>query len=265
MNAGFEAPGPIALSGDDVALFASDMHLGDHDPRTARAFLAALEAAWPQASHVFLLGDLFEAWVGDDQPDAVAADAIGAFARISGAGRKLFVMRGNRDFLLGRLPPAAGQAPDFVERSGATMLDDPCTIELFGQAVVLAHGDALCTDDREYQNIRALVRAAPWQDQFLVRPLAERLALARQLREQSEQSKASRYEIGDVADAAVEAALRAAGARLMIHGHTHRPACHEWRLDDGPARRWVLSDWDASSGRGGFLRVDRNGFVRLPA
>ncbi|HRO59906.1 MAG TPA: UDP-2,3-diacylglucosamine diphosphatase, partial [Burkholderiaceae bacterium] len=226
------------------------------------------------ANHVFLLGDLFEAWVGDDQPDAVAADAIRAFAQISETGRKLYVMRGNRDFLLGRVPPAAGQgtaaaepgaqAQGFVERSGATMLDDPCTIELFGEPVVLAHGDALCTDDHDYQKIRAVVRGDAWQTQFLTRPLAERLALARQLREQSEQVKASRYEISDVAQAAVDATLRAAGARAMIHGHTHRPACHEWQLDGGQAHRWVLSDWDAAIGRGGFLRVDRNGFARLP-
>ncbi|MCM5569470.1 UDP-2,3-diacylglucosamine diphosphatase [Burkholderiaceae bacterium FT117] len=233
------------------------MHLGDHDPATAALFLDRLEAAWPRASHVFLLGDLFEAWVGDDQPDEVAAQALAAFARIAASGRRLFVMRGNRDFLLD-----AGPGSRFAERCGATMLADPCLATLFGEPVVLAHGDALCTDDVDYQRIRAEVRTDGWQAAFLARPLPERLAIALSLRAESERVKASRYP-SDVNRDAVEALLRAAGAAAIVHGHTHRPARHAWRTggpDGRPAVRWVLPDWDAADGRGGFLWARESGF-----
>jgi len=251
------AQGP-ALSGGDVALFGSDMHLGDHDPATAALFFQRLEAAWPRASHVFLLGDLFEAWIGDDQPDAVAADAQALLARIGSSDRKLYVMRGNRDFLLdaGR---GEHDAPRFSDRCGATMLDDPCLVTLFGEPAVLAHGDALCTDDLDYQRVRAEVRSPGWQRAFLARPMTDRLAFARSARAESERAKAARYP-SDVNAGAVEALLREGGARLLIHGHTHRPACHAWRLDGQIARRWVLPDWDAIDGRGGFLWADARGF-----
>jgi len=242
------APVPC-LSGSDVALFGSDMHLGDHDPATAALFFQRLGAVWPRASHLFLLGDLFEAWVGDDQPDAVAADAQALFARISASGRRLYVMRGNRDFLLG---------PRFAERCGASLLDDPCLVTLFGEPALLAHGDALCTDDADYQRIRSDVRSPGWQRDFLARPMADRLAFARSARAESERAKAARYP-ADVNAGAVDAMLREAGATLLIHGHTHRPACHEWPLDGRTARRWVLPDWDARDGRGGFLWADARG------
>lgn len=285
------SPSAPSLSGVDVGLFASDMHLGDHDPATAALFVERLAAAWPQASHVFLLGDLFEAWVGDDQPDAAARDALALFALITGSGRTLCVMRGNRDFLLDAGPGApddrAAVGPEaasarFFARTGATMLDDPCTADLFGAPVVLAHGDALCTDDSQYQRIRAQVRGAAWQADFLARPLAERLAIARSLRAESEHVKAERLRgglsdgvsagvsddrladlPGNVNADAVDALLRASCALTMIHGHTHRPACHQWRLDGRAARRWVLPDWNAATGRGGFLLADANGFSRL--
>jgi UDP-2,3-diacylglucosamine hydrolase len=251
------APGP-SLSAADVALFASDMHLGDHDPATATLFRQRLEAAWPRASHVFLLGDLFEAWVGDDQPDRVAAQVRQLFGRITASGRRLFVMRGNRDFLLDTGSPAG---PVFAADCGATMLDDPCIATLFGQPVVLAHGDALCTDDTDYQRIRSQLRSPAWQQAFLARPLAERLAFARSARAESERAKAARYP-SDVTRAAVDALLAESGAQLLIHGHTHRPAHHRWTQADGrPGERWVLPDWDATDGRGGFLWVSADGFA----
>lgn len=285
------SPGAPSLSGADVGLFASDMHLGDHDPATAALFVDRLATAWPQASHVFLLGDLFEAWVGDDQPDATARDALALFALITGSGRTLYVMRGNRDFLLdagegapddrAAAAPSAGPAR-FSERTGAAMLDDPCTATLYGEPVVLAHGDALCTGDTQYQRIRAQVRGAAWQADFLARPLAERLAIARGLRAESERVKSERLRGGpsdhvsadvsadlpaglpdDVNTEAVDALLRASGALTMIHGHTHRPTCHHWQLDGRAARRWVLPDWDAATGRGGFLLASADGFSRL--
>src|SRR5690606_8759788 len=130
---------------------------------------------------------------------------------------------------------------------------------LFGKPAVLAHGDALCTDDAEYQRIRSEVRSAGWQRAFLARPMAERQAFARSARAESERAKAARYP-SDVNAGAVDALLREAGASLLIHGHTHRPACHEWLLDGQTARRWVLPDWDAIDGRGGFLWLDARGF-----
>ncbi len=268
----------IALSDCDVGLFASDMHLGDHDPATAALFLEALQAAGSKATHVFLLGDLFEAWVGDDQPDTVARDALALFGRLTAGGCRLFAMRGNRDFLLN---VAGGR---FSALTGAVMLDDPCTVTLFDEPVVLAHGDALCTDDADYQRVRARVRGEAWQSEFLARPLDERLAIALALRAESEGARARRESesdpgstrakgepsgsplsaladsAGDVNQGAVDEALRAAGAATIIHGHTHRPACHEWQLDARRARRWVLPDWDAGAGRGGFLRADARGF-----
>ena len=245
------------LSGTDIGLFASDMHLGDHDPDTAAWFFDRLEAAWPHASQVFLLGDIFEAWVGDDQPDAVATEAAAVFARIAGSGRRLWLMRGNRDFLLdsGRGQPQGG----FAERCGAIMLDDPCVVRLFGDTVVLAHGDALCTADVDYQRVRSQVRSEGWQQAFLARTLSERLAFARAMRAESERHKAGRYPV-DVDTREVDALLRSASAGTLIHGHTHRPACHRWQFDGLPAQRWVLPDWDAREPRGGFLWVSADGY-----
>ncbi|MFA7666004.1 MAG: UDP-2,3-diacylglucosamine diphosphatase [Burkholderiaceae bacterium] len=245
------------LSGNGVGLFASDMHLGDHDPDTAAFFFEKLAAAWPRATQVFLLGDLFEAWVGDDQPDGIAAEALTQFARIAASGRRLWLMRGNRDFLLdtARDTPQGG----FAERCGAVMLDDPCVFDLFGEPVVLTHGDALCTDDTDYQHLRTRLRSVQWQQAFLARPLPERLAFARAMRTESERYKAAAGAPADVAQTAVDALLRACGARTMIHGHTHRPACHRWSDAYGDACRWVLSDWDARDGRGGFLWATAEG------
>jgi len=250
------ADAAVVLSGGDVAIFASDMHLGDHDPATADRFLASLERVWPQASHLFLLGDLFEAWVGDDQPDAVAARLCELLRRVSDAGCRVFVMRGNRDFLMDE---PGTPAPGFTLRTASRLLDDPCRVDLFGEPVVLTHGDALCTSDTAYQEIRRLLRSPAWREAAVKRSLTERLVIARDLRERSEREQAGR-DPTDVTVGAVETCLRQFQVRTMIHGHTHRPAHHVWALDDAPAHRWVLPDWDAKADRGGFLRVDRDGF-----
>ena len=260
----------VGRTAREVALFCSDMHLGDHDARTAAHFLERLDAQARTASHLFLLGDLFEAWVGDDQPDAVARELIDRLAALAAAGTRVYAMRGNRDFLLDvAFPPEAATRPvrSFGERTGATLIDDPCTVTLFGEPVLLAHGDALCVDDVDYQRARALARSDGWQRDFLARPLDERLRIAGELRGESRRVQAARAmgdaDPGDVAPEAVEAAMRNAGVRTMVHGHTHRPACHRWTLDGAPARRWVLPDWHAGgngSSRGGFLRVDASGW-----
>ncbi|MGD9942517.1 MAG: UDP-2,3-diacylglucosamine diphosphatase [Burkholderiaceae bacterium] len=269
----------LELAGKDVALFCSDMHLGDHAPATAALFFDRLDAQIGSISHLLLLGDLFEAWVGDDQPDAAAAALIDRLRRFTAAGGQALAMRGNRDFLLD-VPfppdsPAAG-TPRFSVRSGARLLDDPTRVRLFGEPVLLAHGDALCTADHGYQQMRGLVRTPAWQAGMLQRPLLQRLALARQLRDDSEQKRYAADGPGsgaqdpfDVVAGDVDAALTAADAAAMIHGHTHRPGCHRWRLDSRMARRCVLPDWlaadDAPDGRprGGFLRIDAGGWQSI--
>ncbi len=254
----------------DVALFASDMHLGEHDAATAAQFLAAFDRTANSATHVFLLGDLFEAWAGDDQPDAVAANFIDRLRRLVARGTAIFVMRGNRDFLLDVPLDASPATKSFSHRSGVTLLDDPSVLRLFGRTVLLAHGDALCTGDVEYQRARAIVRSHEWQADFLARPLDERTAIARQLRDASRRVQAARAlegnEPGDVDEAAVVAALRDADAQVLVHGHTHRPALHRHDVDGATRERWVLSDWHAGGGepaRGAFLRVDRDGYSTI--
>ncbi|MCD6673149.1 MAG: UDP-2,3-diacylglucosamine diphosphatase [Burkholderiaceae bacterium] len=263
----------IGRNSADVALFASDMHLGEHDPATATQFLAAFDRAAGSATHVFLLGDLFEAWAGDDQPDAVASNFIERLRRLAAQGTTVFVVRGNRDFLLDVPLPATPGVQSFSQRSGSTLLDDPSVLRLFGRTVLLAHGDALCTGDVEYQRARAIVRAREWQADFLARPLDERMAIARQLRDTSRRVQAARAleggEPGDVDEAAVVAALRDADAQVLVHGHTHRPALHRYDVDRTMRERWVLSDWhaggDGQASRGAFLRVDRDGWRTLRA
>ncbi|MBW7923895.1 MAG: UDP-2,3-diacylglucosamine diphosphatase [Burkholderiaceae bacterium] len=168
----------------DVALFASDMHLGEHDEATATQFLAAFDRAAAAATHVFLLGDLFEAWAGDDQPDAVASAFIARLAALARQGVALFVVRGNRDFLLDVPLPGASAVASFSQRSGAALLDDPSLLRLFGRRVLIAHGDALCTGDLDYQ--RARDRAQP--------RLASRLPRASARRADGHRAPAARHE-----------------------------------------------------------------------
>ncbi len=254
-----------------VALFASDMHLGEHDAGSGAHFLAAFDRVAGSASHLFLLGDLFEAWAGDDQPDVVASAFVARLRLLTQRGTTVYVMRGNRDFLLDVPLPVAARATPFSQRSGATLLDDPSMVRLFGRSVLLAHGDALCTDDVEYQRARAIVRSPAWQADFLARPLDERLAIAHQLREQSRRVQAARAleggAPGDVDDEAVVAALRESGAQALVHGHTHRPAIHRHEVDGTMRQRWVLSDWHGGRGdeapRGDFLCVARDGWRTL--
>lgn len=259
----------IAIGDDpaDVALFASDMHLGEHDPATAAHFLDAFDRVAPVATHLFLLGDLFEAWAGDDQPDAIAAAFVARLRALADRDTQVVVLRGNRDFLLD-LPLPGSELPSFSARSRARLVDDPSTVRLFGRRVLLAHGDALCTGDVEYQRARAMARSDEWQRDFLARPLDERMAIAGRLRDESRRVQAARAleggEPGDVDPGAVEQALRDAQAHALIHGHTHRPALHRHEVDGVECERWVLSDWqeprEGRPARGAFLRVDRDGW-----
>lgn len=234
----FSAPDLIAPAHWRLLEFVSDVHLSDQDPATAALWSAYLTGV--QADALFILGDLFEVWTGDDQiggPDAFIARRIAELKQLSQRSA-VFFMQGNRDFL-------AGQA--LMQACGAQLLADPSVLQLGSQRVLLSHGDALCLDDTRYLEFRAQVRSPAWQQAFLARPLPERQALARQLRQQSQQEQARRQASGqdhaDVDDAAADQLLLAAQSRLLVHGHTHRPARH--RLANG--HREVLSDWDAQA------------------
>jgi UDP-2,3-diacylglucosamine hydrolase len=251
----------ITLTGNDRGLFASDIHLDDQDPATARLFFDMLGREAPDVTHLFLLGDLFEAWIGDDDDSAVGQHLLQVLARLSDAGVHVFLMRGNRDFLLDVPRPgraghqdASADAPAcYSAQAGATMLTDPCRIKLFGVRTLLSHGDFLCTDDTRYQAFRAQSRTGSWQQAFLEQPLAVRQASARAMREQSQREKIGKLEaLMDVNTQAVRNAMRDADAMQMIHGHTHRPAVHRDPAGAGTLR-WVLPDWDARSGRAGML------------
>lgn len=217
-------------------LFISDLHLDTRRPAVTALFLdflAALDAAG--CAGLYILGDLFEAWVGDDSDDAHDRQVIDALRALTGRGVPVSLMHGNRDFLIGER---------FARASGCTLLADPTVIDLGGEPTLLMHGDTLCSDDHEYQQFRHLVRNPAWQQQFLAKPLAERRAIAANLRETSRQRTGEKAaDIMDVNPRAVEDVLRAYGLHRLIHGHTHRPAVHDLRVDGEPAQRIVLGDW----------------------
>ncbi len=233
------------------SLFISDLHLTAERPgANARFFRFLIETA-PAAEALYILGDFFEAWVGDDAlTDPFHAQVVAALQRLVSHGVRLYVMHGNRDFLL---------AEDFCRASGATLLTEPHVVNLFDRPTLLLHGDVLCTDDLDYQQFRRLVRDPAWQASFLARPLPERVALARELRARSEQVKGNkRPEITDANPDAVLNAFRQYGVQRMIHGHTHRPAHHRLMVDDRSCERWVLPDWYDT---GGYLSCGDDGCV----
>jgi len=238
--------------------FISDLHLRAEEPATFGAWARYLHST--PADAVFLLGDVFEVWVGDDalsDPSAqderfearCAQEMAAAAQRLS-----LFFMHGNRDFLVGQA---------LMTSCGATLLADPTVLDFDGQRWLLSHGDALCLDDTEYLQFRRQVQQPAWQEAFLAKPLAERKAIARSLRTQSEARKHSGAVYADVDNTAARQWLQAAGAHTLIHGHTHRPANHD--LGQG-LQRVVLSDWDAAATppRAEVLRLNASGLQRLP-
>lgn len=234
-------PPPSRAGQRPYSLFISDLHLTAERPAACARFLRFLDKTAQNAEALYILGDFFEAWVGDDAlADPFHAQVAAALQQLVARGVQLFVMHGNRDFLLGE---------DFTQATGANLLQEPHVVTLYGQPTLLLHGDTLCTDDLDYQRFRRLVRDPAWQAGFLARPSAERVALARQLRAQSERVKGNkRPEIMDVNPEAVRAAFRRHGVQRMIHGHTHRPAHHRLRVDAQACERWVLPDWYDTGG-----------------
>ncbi|GAB6849461.1 UDP-2,3-diacylglucosamine diphosphatase [Paraburkholderia kururiensis] len=236
-------------------LFASDLHLSDAIPRTVAAFEHFIRVTADQADSVFILGDLFEYWVGDDMlADPFVKRMVELMHTLSERGIALYVMHGNRDFLLGKR---------FMKAAGAIWLPDPIAITAFGTRIALAHGDALCTADRGYQIFRRFARNRLLQLLFLAWPFSWRQALAERMRRSSEAGRERpplpRY---DVTKKGVDALFKLSSAAVLVHGHTHRPAKHR----ESAGTRWVLPDWELDHGapRGGYLRVDAEGFKMMP-
>ncbi|MFY2764119.1 UDP-2,3-diacylglucosamine diphosphatase [Arenimonas sp. MALMAid1274] len=233
-----------------TVLLVSDLHLDPSRPAITQQFLSLLAGEARQAEALYILGDLFEAWVGDDDPGEPGAAVCAGLRALVESGVPVYLMRGNRDFLYGQ---------GIRERSGVQLLPDPCVVSLAGHPTLLMHGDLLCTDDTAYQAFRRQVRDPAWQSTFLSQPLAARQAFAAQARAASQQHQAGVSEaITDVNPDAVQALMHTYGVDRLIHGHTHRPAVHRLQLDDRPATRIVLGDWYE---QGSVLRVQAEGIA----
>ena len=236
-------------------LFVSDLHLDPVRPEITSLFLRFLREEAAGADALYILGDLFEAWVGDDDPSEAGAEVAAGLRALADAGVPLYFMHGNRDFLVGA---------DYARRAGMRILPDPAVVPLYGQPVLLMHGDLLCSDDTAYQAFRAQTRDPQWQQRFLAQPLEARLAFAAQARQASMarqremlQGDRGTFEtVTDVTPATVEATLARFGVDTLIHGHTHRPAVHELQVGARACRRIVLGDWYE---QGSVLRVDAHG------
>jgi UDP-2,3-diacylglucosamine hydrolase len=232
-----------------ATLFISDLHLDPSRPDITRLFGEFIDGEARQADALFILGDLFEAWVGDDDPSEPGAFAARGLKALADSGVPVHFIRGNRDFLVGE---------DYARRAGMAILPDPAVVVLYGRPTLLMHGDLLCTDDTAYQQFRAQTRDPAWQAQFLAQPLPARLAFAQQARAASQARQGELRDAGtmetitDVAPRTVAELFARYGIDTLIHGHTHRPAVHEF---DGK-RRIVLGDWYT---QGSVLRVDADG------
>jgi UDP-2,3-diacylglucosamine hydrolase len=229
-------------------LFISDLHLAADRPATTRRFERFLAEVVPGADALYILGDLFEYWIGDDALEFPFESGVGSALREITRSVPCFFMHGNRDFVIGSR---------FAEHTGVKLLDDPTVIDLYGTRTLIMHGDTLCTGDSAYQAFRSQVRDPAWQARALARPIAERVAIAHGLRAGSEDAKGVKAEeIMDVAPQAVERAFADSGCTVLIHGHTHRPARHVHRVGGADCVRWVLPDW---YGPGGYLAASAEG------
>jgi UDP-2,3-diacylglucosamine hydrolase len=235
-----------------TTLFISDLHLDAERPQVTELFGRFLREEARGADALYILGDLFEAWVGDDDPSETGDFVARELRALAEGGLPVHFIRGNRDFLLGDA---------YARRAGMAILPDPAVVVLYGEPTLIMHGDTLCTDDLAYQQFRAQVRNPAWQQQFLAQPLAARLAFAQQARAASKahqaglQDKGAMETITDVAPETVDATLARFGIARLIHGHTHRPAIHEQNVDGRKHQRIVLGDW---YDQGSVLRVSED-------
>lgn len=228
------------------ALIISDLHLSQQRPGTVALFLRFLREQAFGSGELYILGDLFDAWIGDDNVLPPVPEVIQALRRLTDSGCTLSVMHGNRDFLLGN---------DFASSTGGRLLPDPFVTDLGRQPTLLMHGDLLCTDDLEYQQARKLLRSPEFVRDFVSRTIDERVRLAAEYRRRSgEVVSLKSADIMDVNQQTVERYMRVHQVRRLIHGHTHRPALHEFQLDGTPVQRYVLEDWHEQAGS--YLRVD---------
>jgi len=219
-----------------TTLFISDLHLSPERPAIVGLFLKFLRERASRAEALYILGDLFEYWIGDDAGlKSEARPLVDALRALTGAGIPVKVLHGNRDFLLGE---------QFEKESGCQLVPDPSVISLYGNPTLIMHGDLLCTDDTDYLKFRTMVRDPQWIKMFLAMPVPDRIAMAQKYREVSKEATANkRPEIMDVNPAAVELAMTTHRVHHLIHGHTHRPARHEINIDGHIAYRTVLGDW----------------------
>jgi UDP-2,3-diacylglucosamine hydrolase len=229
-------------------LFISDLHLEAERPDISKQFLHFLETEASEAEELYILGDLFEAWVGDDDPNTHYFTIKRALRKIVDSGIPIYFMHGNRDFMIGR---------EFANETGVQILKDPCKVVMYGEQVLLSHGDVLCTDDVQYQQIRKMTRDPDWQAKIRARPLKDRLRMAEDARRQSLEATINKsMEIMDVNQDAVKNAIKQFNVGVLLHGHTHRPAVHEIDIDGRKAKRIVLGDWYT---QGSVVRWGRRG------
>ena len=231
-----------------TTLFVSDLHLEAERPDIADQFLKFLQTDASEADDLYILGDLFEVWVGDDDPNAHYVTIKRALRKLVDSGIPVFFMHGNRDFMIGQ---------KFANETGVRILEDPHKVLMYGQHALLSHGDALCTDDVQYQRIRKMTRDPDWQATILARPLKDRLRMAEEARLQSlEQTINLNMKIMDVNQDAVKKIIQSYKVDILLHGHTHRPAIHDVDLGSRKAKRIVLGDWYT---QGSLVRWDTRG------
>lgn len=218
-----------------TTLFISDLHLDSVRPGITELFLKFLREDARRAERLYILGDFFEAWVGDDDDDPHHARVMAGLKGLTDAGVPVLLMHGNRDFLIGEA---------FVQKTGVKLLPDPTLVDLYGQPTLLIHGDTLCIDDKEYQMVRRMLRDPAWQKDYLAKPLAERKTIAAHARAESKAHTAAQADyIMDVNQKAVEDLMRKHQVSRLIHGHTHRPAVHHFTSDGKKKERIVMGDW----------------------
>lgn len=233
-------------------LFISDLHLAPERPQIIQLFGRFVDEIAVNADTLYILGDFVEYWIGDDDRFEGLVDAFSAFDKLKASGTNVYLMHGNRDFLIGN---------DLAKRCHFQLIEDPLLIKIQNRPVLLMHGDTLCTDDIEYQKFRATLRSSEWQSDFLAKSLNEREQIALSLREKSKLATADKLpEIMNVNQAAVIETVRQYGVSTMIHGHTHRPAIHEFEVDGSPVKRIVLGDWYKT---GNYLRISEEDEAEL--